>query len=530
MVPDAEAGQGALAVPTVYFLGAGPGDPALVTYRGTKLLQKAALIVSDEPRHAAIVDEFVPEATPRMNAEELGQAATTRGRKLAGLAREHGMVVRIVPHDGVLFSTTTDEAAAVRRQGVDFEIVPGVGVAATATAFTGAPVTTNRVRSVRFVEAGEQSHVDVSKHRNTGHVLTGAREDIESALGSLLGDGWDEATPVLLSSDLSTIAQQTIESTFGAAVERLRETFDEGTQVTMLFGQGIAQHAELDWFETRPLFGWSVLIPRTKEQGSHTARALAELGATGTIVPTIAIQPPRTPTQMERAIQGLVNGDYQWVGLTSVNAVRAVREWFDDLGLDARALAGVRVAAVGGPTAHALEDWGVTPDLVPSGEHSARGLVEDWPDRDPLVDPVGRVLLPRADIATEVLVEGLTAGGWDVHDVTAYRTVRAAPPPAPIRESIKAGDFDAVLFTSSSTVRNLVGIAGKPPASTVVACIGPATAQTAEDHGLAVDVLAAEANMGSLIAGLVDHAVHRRSEDLAAGRAPLRPSQRPRRR
>ncbi|WP_363316531.1 uroporphyrinogen-III synthase [Brevibacterium sp.] len=523
--PDAEARRAGLTAPMVCFLGAGPGDPALVTHRGTELLAAADLVVSDEPRHAAIVEEFVPAATPRTDAAELGQAATTRGRKLAGLAREHGLVVRIVPHDGVLFSTTTDEAAAVRRQGVDFEIVPGVGLAATATAFTGAPVTTNRVRSVRFVEAGEQSHVDVSKHRNTGHVLTGSREDVVSALGALLGDGWDPETPVLLSADLSTVSQLSVESTFGAAAELTRETFAESAQVTMLFGQGVEQHAELDWFETRPLFGWRVLIPRTKEQGSQTVRALSELGATGTIVPTIAIQPPRTPTQMERAIQGLVNGDYQWVGLTSVNAVRAVREWFDDFGLDARALAGVRVAAVGGPTARALEDWGVAPDLVPTGEHSARGLVEDWPDRDPFVDPVGRVLLPRADIATEVLVEGLTERGWDVHDVTAYRTVRAAPPPAPIRESIKAGDFDAVLFTSSSTVRNLVGIAGKPPASTVVACIGPATAQTAEDNGLEVDVLAEEANMGSLISGLVDHAVRRRAEALAAGRAPLRPSQ-----
>ena len=119
----------------------------------------------------------------------------------------------------------------------------------------------------------------------------------------------------------------------------------------------------------------------------------------------------------------------------------------------------------------------------------------------------------------------LFRSGWDVHDVTAYRTVRAAPPPAPVRESIKSGDFDAVLFTSSSTVRNLVGIAGKPPASTVVCAIGPATAQTAQEHGLDVDVLADEANLGSLISGLVDYAVKRRTEDLAAGRAPLRPSQ-----
>ncbi|GAA4514793.1 uroporphyrinogen-III synthase [Brevibacterium yomogidense] len=525
MPTPADEAFGALAVPTVYFLGAGPGDPALVTRRGTDLLATAPLVVYNHSVHDGILDAYAGPDVQRMDATELGQAATTRGRKLAGLAREHGSVVRIVPHDGVLFSTTTDEAASVRRQGVDFEIIPGVGVAASAAAYAGAPVTTNRVRSVRLVEAGEQSHLDVSKHRNTGHVINGERDDVIDALTALLGDGWDSDTPVLLTTEVSTIEQLTLETTFGQAESRLRTEVPTGTRVTMFFGQGVAQHAELDWFESRPLFGWRVLIPRTKEQGRSTARELAELGAIGTIVPTIAIQPPRTPTQMERAIQGLVNGDYQWVGLTSVNAVRAVREWFEEFGLDTRALAGVRVAAVGGPTADALIDWGVTPDLVPSGEHSARGLVEDWPDRDPQSDPGARVLLPRADIATEVLFEGLQERGWDVHDVTAYRTVRAAPPPAPVRESIKSGDFDAVLFTSSSTVRNLVGIAGKPPASTVVCAIGPATAQTAQEHGLDVDVLADEANLGSLISGLVDYAVKRRTEDLAAGRAPLRPSQ-----
>ena len=207
-------------------------------------------------------------------------------------------------------------------------------------------------------------------------------------------------------------------------------------------------------------------------------------------VPTIAVEPPRTPQQMERAIKGLVTGRYEWVAFTSRNAVKAVREKFEEYGLDARAFAGIKVAAVGEQTAAALLAFGVKPDLVPSGEQSAAGLLEDWPPYDPVFDPIDRVFLPRADIATENLVAGLIELGWEVDDVTAYRTVRAAPPAAPIREAIKGGGFDAVVFTSSSTVRNLVGIAGKPHASTVIACIGPETAKTAEEHGLRVDVLA----------------------------------------
>ena len=144
---------------------------------------------------------------------------------------------------------------------------------------------------------------------------------------------------------------------------------------------------------------------------------------------------------------------------------------------------------------------GHEPDLVPSGEQSAQGLLEDWPPYDPVFDPIDRVFLPRADIATETLVAGLVELGWEVDDVTAYRTVRAAPPPAETREAIKGGGFDAVLFTSSSTVRNLVGIAGKPHTSTVIACIGPQTAKTAEEHGLRVDVLASTASTSSLVGG-----------------------------
>src|SRR5262249_12335095 len=163
------------------------------------------------------------------------------------------------------------------------------------------------------------------------------------------------------------------------------------------------------------------------------------------------VEPPRTPQQMERAVRGLVTGRYQWVAFTSANAVKAVREKFEEYGLDARAFAGVKVAAVGEQTAASLQAFGITPDLMPTEEQSAEGLANCWPPYDDVLDPINRVLLPRADIATEGLVARLTGLGWEAEDVTAYRTVRAAPPPAPIREAIKGGGFDAVLFTSSST-------------------------------------------------------------------------------
>ena len=281
-----------------------------------------------------------------------------------------------------------------------------------------------------------------------------------------------------------------------AAVKSVRAPAADPVHVIM--GAAAEQRLELSWYETKPLFGWRVLVPRTKDQAAPMVARLRTYGAHSEEVPTISVEPPRSPLQMDKAIRGLVEGRYEWVAFTSVNAVKAVREKFEEYGLDARAFSGLKVAAVGEVTAQALQAWGIEPDLVPKGEQSAAGLAAEFPPYDEVLDPINRVFLPRADIATETLAAGLKALGWEVEDVTAYRTVRATPPPAPVREAIKTGKFDAVVFTSSSTVRNLVGIAGKPHPSTIIAVIGPATARTCEEHGLRVDVVAAKPSVVDL--------------------------------
>jgi uroporphyrinogen III methyltransferase/synthase len=184
---------------------------------------------------------------------------------------------------------------------------------------------------------------------------------------------------------------------------------------------------------------------------------------------------------------------------------------------------------VGEATAEAVRSFGINPELVPSGDQSSEGLLADFPPFDEILDPINRVLLPRADIATETLAAGLRELGWEIDDVTAYRTVRAAPPPAEIRDAIKSGGFQAVCFTSSSTVRNLVGIAGKPHARTVVACIGPQTAATAREFGLRVDVEPATANVAALVDSLAAHATVRAAEErekaeAAAAKKSTRPT------
>jgi uroporphyrinogen III methyltransferase/synthase len=284
-------------------------------------------------------------------------------------------------------------------------------------------------------------------------------------------------------------------------------------RLIVTIGRAAAHRDKLAWWESRALYGWKVLVPRTREQAGAMSDQLRGHGAIPVEVPTIAVEPPRTPTQMERAIKGLVTGRYEWIVFTSTNAVRAVREKFEEFGLDARAFAGVKIACVGTATADAVRSFGINPELVPSGDQSSEGLLADFPPYDDVLDPIDRVLLPRADIATETLAAGLRERGWEVDDVTAYRTVRAAPPAADIRDAIKSGGFQAVCFTSSSTVRNLVGIAGKPHARTVVACIGPQTAATAREFGLRVDVQPTAATVPALVEALAEHAVAKAAEE-----------------
>jgi uroporphyrinogen III methyltransferase / synthase len=428
--------------------------------------------------------------------------------------------------DPILFHGFPEEAGACDKAGIPFEVVPGASSVTAVPAFAGVPLTTGKVRSVHVVTSND-SRADWSTHAaaDATVVVLGGPDRIAAAAAGLVAAGRDADTPVSVTAAGSTTAQRTVVSTLGEVAKDLKAARLDRPALAVV-GDGVTLRDRLSWFETKPLFGWRILVPRTKEQAGALSEQLRRHGGVPVEVPTISVEPPRTPQQMDRALHGLVSGRYQWIAFTSTNAVRAVREKFQEYGLDARAFAGIKVAAVGEQTAAALERFGVRPDLVPSGEQSARGLLEDWPAYDDVLDPINRVFLPRADIATETLVAGLVELGWEVEDVTAYRTVRAAPPPAETRDAIKSGGFDAVLFTSSSTVRNLIGIAGKPHASTVVAVIGPQTAKTAEEHGLRVDVMAETPSVAVLAEALAEFGAAQRLAALEAGETVWRPSMR----
>ncbi|MFD8259263.1 uroporphyrinogen-III synthase [Streptomyces griseoluteus] len=541
----------------VTFLGAGPGDPGLLTLRAVEALSHADVLVAEHevldvirtharqgvsvvPTEAVYSPDALPGApqltvvdgastpavapAPAQDAAHLVMEAARGGRR----------VVRAVAGDPGLDTDAAEEMLACAAAGVPFEVVPGVAAATGVPAYAGVPLRDAHGADVRFVDArtaSDRCWTEVGASDGTVVVST-SLDSVAAAAAELVSAGRKPDTPLTVTVAGTTTRQRTWTATLGTIAQTLKQAKvlpspDGGRPVIAVVGErSAARRDQLSWFESKPLFGWKVLVPRTKEQAASLSDQLRSYGAVPHEVPTIAVEPPRTPQQMERAVKGLVTGRYEWIAFTSVNAVKAVREKFEEYGLDARAFAGIKVAAVGEQTANALIAFGVKPDLVPSGEQSAAGLLEDWPPYDPVFDPIDRVFLPRADIATETLVAGLIELGWEVDDVTAYRTVRASPPPADTREAIKGGGFDAVLFTSSSTVRNLVGIAGKPHNVTVIACIGPATAKTAEEHGLRVDVMAPEPSVHKLAEALATFGMKRRTSALEAGDPVTRPSER----
>ncbi|MGW1814355.1 uroporphyrinogen-III synthase [Streptomyces sp. NPDC002125] len=526
----------------VTFLGAGPGDPGLLTLRAVEALASADVLVAepevlDVVRCHARAGVSTPELTVvDMSSTPVGVPVLRDAANLVMEAAKGGRrVVRAVTGDPGMDGNTGAEMLACAAAGVPFEVVPGIANAVGVPAYAGVPLRDAQGADVRFVDArtaSDRCWSEVGASDATAVVST-SLDSVAAAAGELVSAGRKPDTPLTVTIAGTTTRQRTWTATLGTIAQVLKQAkvlpSPEGhLPVIAVVGErsSAAQRDQLAWFESKPLFGWKVLVPRTKEQAASLSDQLRSYGAVPHEVPTIAVEPPRTPQQMERAVKGLVTGRYEWIAFTSVNAVKAVREKFEEYGLDARAFAGIKVAAVGEQTAAALVDFGVKPDLVPSGEQSAAGLLEDWPPYDPVFDPIDRVFLPRADIATETLVAGLIELGWEVDDVTAYRTVRASPPPADTREAIKGGGFDAVLFTSSSTVRNLVGIAGKPHNVTVIACIGPATAKTAEEHGLRVDVLSPEPSVHKLAQALADFGAQRRDAAKEAGDPVTRPSER----
>lgn len=531
----------------VALVGAGPGSADLLTLRAAELLSEADVVITLREPGSEEFAGFRAELLRHCSEDVSVIEADTCGDDLNGIvlshAKEGKRVVRLYSGDPFVVCRGAELVTACQKADIEVEVAPGLSSITAGPTFAGVPLLTGDENEVRVLNARGEKPVDWADAASGDATLVilgadaPAGEDakhqgpgLDVVCKSLIAGGRPGSTTVSVVRASGTTRQTTVTSTLSRLMTELKQKDAKNHHLTqpalMIVGGATDRQKELSWYESMPLFGWRVLVPRTKEQAPALSEQLREYGAVPEEVPTISVEPPRTPQQMERAVRGLVTGRYQWVAFTSVNAVKAIRERLESYGLDARAFAGVKVAVVGEATAQSVRDFGIEPDLAPpEDQQSGAGLAEAWPPYDAEIDPIERVLLPRADIATEVLSAGLVNKGWEVDDVTAYRTVRAAPPPQPVREAIKGGSFDAVMFTSSSTVRNLVGIAGKPHNTTAIAVIGPETEKTAIEFGLRVDVMAPKASVLALAEALSQYGAEKRREAIEAGKPVLKPSQ-----
>ncbi len=516
----------------VVFVGAGPGDPDLLTLAAIAAMANADTILLDSDTQNVVFEHPAIKVSPQVQVESLELVSSDPVERAAYVAKavESGRrVIRLIEGDPFLDGSAASEAEACVKLGLDFDVVPGVSRLTAVPEYAG--IRLDDVEGVQFITANEGGFTSakVAPWRAAGTVVVSTRAGhVGQFAEATAGAGVPTETPVIITFRGGSHQQQSKELTLAGLAEYVRiSKVDPREKIHLMVGNAsVKSPHSLDWFETKPLFGWRILVPLTKDPTKDVLGRLHSYGAHHDEVPTISVEPPRSPMQMDKAIRGLVEGRFEWVVFTSVNAVRAVREKFEIYGLDARAFSGLRVASVSDKTTEALKAWGIEPDLMPSECQSVAGLAEEFPAYDHALDPINRVFLPRADIATETLAAELTELGWEVEDVTAYRTVRAAPPPADTREAIKTGKFDAVVFSSSSTVRNLVGIAGKPHHSTIVAAIGPATAKTCEEHGMRVDVIATRPDPVELVDALASFAEQRRATMVANGERVTKPSQR----
>ena len=484
----------------IVFVGAGPGDPGLLTVRSTEALAAADLVVTD-PDVPADITALAGDADVQHAVGEAPEVA----KQMVAAARNGLHVIRLVAGDVLTADPVIREVQAVSRSSVPFDIVPGISVPAAAACYAGVAV--GSVHTVADVRS-TSDWARLAAAPGT-LLLQAAAGHLADTASSLAEAGIAAETPASITVAASLPTQRTVDGTL-ATLDGLGR--DLVGPLVVAVGSGASARSKLSWWESRALYGWRVLVPQTRDSADELVGLLRGHGAIPERVPTIAVEPPRTPAQIERAVKGLVDGRYQWVVFTSTNSVRAVWDKFVEFGLDARAFSGVKIACVDDVTGEAVRKLGISPELISTHPDYSIGLLDEFPEFDDVLDPVDRVLLPRADIATETLAEGLRERGWEIDDVTAYRTVRAAPPPAPIREAIKSGGFDAVCFTSASTVRNLVGIAGKPHARSIVACLGPKTAETAREFGLRVDVQPEVPEISTLVESLVGHAERLRAE------------------
>ena len=499
--------------PCVYIVGAGPGDPTLISVRGQRYLEAADVVIYDHRVHARLLRGARPDA----ERIDVGAAAPKPLEQdaicflLVEKARDGKTVVRLKWGDPFVFDSGGKEALFLHEHGIPFEVVPGIPVSVGGPAYAGIPVTYPEAGDVLTIVRGHENESDATSSVEwaglaavTGTVVcyAGTRQ-IQAMTQALMSHGRPADETVALIYDATLPSQRTVEGT----LETIASLADADRPALMVIGAVAGLRAHLRWFDNRPLAGRRIVVTRSREQATELIDMLEERGAEAIPAHAIRIAAPEDPAPLDEACRNA--GSFDWIVFASANAVDYFMRGLLANG-DVRDLHGVRLCTVGPSTASRLQRYGIRVDLTPA-EFRAEALVQALEASGSLKDR--RILVPRANIARDRLAEELREAGANVVDVVAYRTL----PGGAEREGeydvyrmLLDHEIDAVTFASASAVRNFVTMIGHEQAadllhSTVVAAIGPVTAEAAQQLGIETTVMPGQYTIPDLVDALVEH-------------------------
>ncbi len=500
----------------VYLVGAGPGDPKLLTLRGKECLASADVVLYDHLANPYLLT-YIRAGAETVYVGRKGRGAYRDQQEINELlvrnARQGKCVVRLKGGDPFVFGRGGEEAEMLADSNIPFTVVPGVTAAVAVPAYAGIPVTHRTAAStVAFITGHEDPEKPSSamewprlaSAEGTLVFLMGTKK-LPRIVDRLIREGKSPETPIAAIRWGTYSRQRTIVGILANIVEKVREAGIHPPTVIVV-GDVVHLRDSLNWYETRPLFGKGVLVTRPPAQAPALSTLLAEQGAEPIECPTLEIHPPDSWNPVDQAIEQLHS--YQWVIFTSVNGVQAFMErlWFHKK--DARSFANAKICCIGPRTKEEVNRWGLMSDLVPK-EFQAEGILEA------LSGPElkgKKILIPRAKVAREILPEQFRAMGAEVEVVHAYQTAAPRALGEPIQDRFRQHDIHYLTFTSSSTVKNFCQLFTDRQEmyqlmrQARVACIGPITAQTVQEEGLPVDIVAAQNTVPALVDAIVAHA------------------------
>lgn len=494
----------------IYIIGAGPGDPGLMTVRGLQCLREATVVLYDY----LVSDELLSHTRENARLIYVGKKGghhtipqNELNKLLVKEAKSGNVVARLKGGDPFIFGRGGEEAEIFSKEGIPFEVVPGVTSAVAVPAYAGIPLTHRDYTSaVAFVTGHEdptkgKSDIDWERISVIGTVvfLMGVK-NLRHIVENLVGNGRDSETPAALIRWGTTADQETLTGTLRNIVG-IAEEKNFSPPAIFVVGNVVNLREYLNWFETKPLFGKGVVITRPVEQAGEFADILRRAGARVIYFPTIKIVPPENFDDLDRAIDNIEK--YHWIVFTSVNGVRFFFKRLDDLNKDIRGLKGIRICAIGPATAAAVEHYGIRIDIIPD-DYISEAVLKKFKEQK-IRDK--NFLLPRAEIASDVIPEGLSKLGANVDVAVAYRTVSSEKDRTELYELIEQNKVDVITFTSPSTAINFINIMGEDIHLTEnlkIACIGPVTAATAEKLGFKVDIMPETYTVSGLVDALIE--------------------------